>query len=129
MIGWLVSRKMTQTQKGDPMEFVTFEDLTGIYETTFFPATYRRFYPTLSGGRPYLLRGRVEEEFGAVTLNVRHVDRLDIRRAAAILKADSSSGGSHDFQTHQANQVGGRLPSSEEKPPRASGKFPASTLY
>jgi error-prone DNA polymerase len=117
MIGWLVSRKMTQTQKGDPMEFVTFEDLTGIYETTFFPATYRRFYPTLSGGRPYLLRGRVEEEFGAVTLNVRHVDRLDMRPRAAMLKSDSSLGDAGGVKANQPRSLGGRFSPADEKSP------------
>ena len=89
MSGRLVSEKMTQTKKGDPMEFVTFEDLTGIYETTFFPDTYRKFFQLLAGGRPYLLRGRVEEEFGTVMLNVRHVERLDTRPRAAIFEVDS----------------------------------------
>jgi len=129
MIGWLVSQKMTQTKKGDPMEFVTFEDLTGIYETTFFPDTYRRFYRILGGGRPYLLRGKVEEEFGTVMLNVRHVDRLDMRQRAAIFKSDSSLGSAGGVKANQARSFGGRLPSSREKPPRAGGKFHASTLY
>jgi error-prone DNA polymerase len=89
MAGILVSEKMTQTKKGDLMEFVTFEDLTGIYETTFFPGAYRRYYQLLEGGRPFLLQGRVEEEFGAFTLNVARVERLDMRRGAAIFELDS----------------------------------------
>jgi error-prone DNA polymerase len=106
MIGRLVSAKMTQTKKGEPMEFITFEDLTAIYETTFFPGVYRRFYQLLAAGRPYLLRGRVEEEFGTVTLNVQHIERLDMRRAAAILKSDSFSGAPHGFQANHARPVG-----------------------
>jgi error-prone DNA polymerase len=128
MIGRLVSEKMTQTKKGDPMEFVTFEDLTGIYETTFFPDTYRKFFQLLAGGRSYLLRGRVEEEFGTVTLNVRHVDRLDMRQRSALFKSDSSLGGTHGVKANQTRSFGGRLSSSNEKPPRAGGKFHASTL-
>ncbi|MGH7768781.1 MAG: DNA polymerase III subunit alpha [Candidatus Binatia bacterium] len=110
MTGWLVSAKMTQTKKGDPMEFVTFEDLSTIYETTLFPDTYRKFYQLLAAGRPYLLRGRVEEEFGVATLNVRdveHLERLDMRRGPAIFKSDSSFGGTHGFKGHQARPVGG----------------------
>ncbi|HDQ00080.1 MAG TPA: DNA polymerase III subunit alpha [bacterium] len=69
-IGWLVTRKMTRTKKNELMEFISFEDTTAIYETIFFPETYRKFCYMLSLSRPYVLKGRVEEEFGAVTLNV-----------------------------------------------------------
>ena len=68
--GWLVAGKVVHTKHGDPMEFLTFEDETGIVETTFFPAVYHRFCHMLDGGRPYLLTGRVEQDWGAVTLTV-----------------------------------------------------------
>ena len=71
--GWLVTGKVVHTKRGDPMEFVTFDDETGLVETTFFPAAYHRFCHCLDYGRPYLLRGRVEQDWGAVTLNVAQV--------------------------------------------------------
>jgi error-prone DNA polymerase len=107
MIGVLVTEKMTQTKNGDPMEFVTFEDLSGIYETTFFPDAYRKFYALLAGGRSYLLRGRVEEEFGTVMLNVSGIERLDMRGRAAILESASSVGGAHALETAQTKSLGG----------------------
>jgi len=55
---------------GDLMGFLTFEDETGIVETTFFPEIHRRFCHTINRGRPYILGGRVEEGWGAVTLTV-----------------------------------------------------------
>jgi DNA polymerase III alpha subunit len=58
------------------MEFLTFEDETGIVETTFFPAVYHRFCHMLDRGRPYLLTGRVEQDWGAVTLTVDRVAPL-----------------------------------------------------
>jgi len=58
------------TKKGDPMKFVTFEDETGVVETTFFPAAYNRFCHILDYGRPFLLEGKVEENWGATTLTV-----------------------------------------------------------
>jgi error-prone DNA polymerase len=70
-IGWLVTGKIVETRAGEPMEFLSFEDTTAIYETTFFPDAYARFCPLLTRCRPFVLRGRVEEEFGAVTLTVR----------------------------------------------------------
>ncbi|MFC1859739.1 DNA polymerase III subunit alpha, partial [Thermodesulfobacteriota bacterium] len=34
MAGWLITGKVVRTKHGDPMEFLTFEDETGIVETT-----------------------------------------------------------------------------------------------
>ena len=68
--GWLITGKVVETKKGEPMEFLTFEDETGLLETTFFPEAYRRFCHLLDRERPYLLSGKVEEDWGAVTLTV-----------------------------------------------------------
>jgi error-prone DNA polymerase len=76
-IGWLVTGKVVTTRDDEPMEFVSFEDTTAIYETTFFPEAYARFCGMLTGARPYVLRGRVEEDFGAVTLTVDGAAFLD----------------------------------------------------
>lgn len=75
-IGWLVTRKMTRTKNDEMMEFISFEDTTAIYEAIFFPKTYQRFCYMLSHSQPYILRGTVEEEFGAVTLNISQVKFL-----------------------------------------------------
>jgi len=58
------------------MEFLTFEDETGIVETTFFPDAYRRFCHIIDRERPYLLFGKVEDDWGAVTLTVERVSVL-----------------------------------------------------
>jgi len=70
LAGWLITGKVVTTKHGDPMEFLTFEDETGIVETTFFPQAYHRFCHMLDRARPYLLTGKVEEDWGAVTLTV-----------------------------------------------------------
>ncbi len=70
LAGWLLTGKLIKTRKGDPMQFLTFEDESTIFETTFFPQTYRRFCQVLDWGRPYILSGKIEEDFGAVTLTV-----------------------------------------------------------
>ena len=76
-IGWLVTGKTVQTRDGDPMKFVSFEDTTGIYETVFFPKIYNRFCHMLNEMRPYLLKGKVEQDFTALTLTVHWIDFLD----------------------------------------------------
>jgi DNA polymerase-3 subunit alpha/error-prone DNA polymerase len=76
LTAWLVTGKVVHTRQGEPMEFLTFEDETGLVETTFFPETYRRTCHLLEAGRPYHLVGTVEEEWGAVTLTVEAVKPL-----------------------------------------------------
>ena len=76
LAAWLITGKTIRTKHDDPMEFLTFEDETGIVETTFFPKAYHRFCHMIDRGRPYLLSGRVEQDWGAATLTVDHVERL-----------------------------------------------------
>ncbi len=71
--GWLITGKKVRTRRGETMEFLTFEDDTGVVESTFFPTVYKRFCHLLDWGRPYLLSGLVEENWGAVTLTVETV--------------------------------------------------------
>ena len=68
--GWLITGKTVTTKQGDPMKFLTFEDETGIIETVFFPKAYARFCHSLDYGNPYFLFGRVESDWGAITLTV-----------------------------------------------------------
>jgi error-prone DNA polymerase len=76
LAAWLVTGKVVHTRHGDPMEFLTFEDETGVVETTFFPEPYRRFCHMIDRNRPYLLAGKVEENWGAVTLTVDWVQAI-----------------------------------------------------
>jgi DNA polymerase-3 subunit alpha/error-prone DNA polymerase len=76
MAGWLITGKVVVTKHGDPMEFLTFEDETGIVESTFFPQAYRRFCHMIDRNRPYLLTGKVEADWGALTLTVNKVERI-----------------------------------------------------
>ncbi len=75
-IGLLLTGKIVSTKRGEAMEFLTFEDATAIIETTFFPEVYRRYAHLLSAQKAYLLRGLVEEDFGALTLTVEKVKLL-----------------------------------------------------
>jgi DNA polymerase-3 subunit alpha/error-prone DNA polymerase len=75
--GFLVTGKVVSTVQGDPMEFITFEDETGLLECTFFPETYRRFCHMLDHQRPYFIEGKVEEDYGAFTITVDAVSRIE----------------------------------------------------
>jgi DNA polymerase-3 subunit alpha/error-prone DNA polymerase len=76
LAGWLITGKVITTKHGDPMEFLTFEDETGMVETTFFPATYHRFCHMIDRQRPYLLSGKVDEDWGAITMTVDRVQKI-----------------------------------------------------
>ena len=77
LVGWWVTGKVVRTHQGHPMEFITFEDTSAIFDATFFPRAYARFCRKLSRLRPYVLKGRVEEDFGVATLNVEWVGFAD----------------------------------------------------
>ncbi len=86
MIGWWITNKMVYTSGDEPMAFISFEDRTALYETIFFPPAFRTYASRFSPVRPYILRGRVEEELGAVSLRVEEMEFLgggDIRRRKA----------------------------------------------
>jgi error-prone DNA polymerase len=76
LAAWSITGKEVITRNGDPMEFISFEDETAIFETTFFPKAYQRFCQILDMNRAYLLTGRVQEQHGTVSVNVEHIRRL-----------------------------------------------------
>ncbi len=91
MIGWLITEKVVQTRAGDLMEFVSFEDTTALYDATLFPETCRRYGHLLAPDCPYVLQGRVEEEFGAVTLTVLVLGRLEAVAATPVQPLPSAA--------------------------------------
>lgn len=74
--GILVTSKTVLTKTDELMQFISFEDETAIFETIFFPKTFKKYALLLSHQRPYTLKGRVESEFGVVSLNVYEIERL-----------------------------------------------------
>jgi len=78
--GLLITGKVVRTKHNEPMEFLTFEDETGQVETTFFPKAYHRFCAILDRSCPFILYGKVEEDFGAHTLTVERVEPVPKNR-------------------------------------------------
>jgi len=77
MAGMLTTAKPVHTIQDEPMEFATFDDGEGLIETVIFPAVYRSRGHVLFDQGPFVFRGKVEEEFGAVTVTITHLDRLE----------------------------------------------------
>lgn len=83
MLGWPITGKPVRTESGEPMEFLSFEDQTALYDVTVFPAVYRRVCHRLGEHQGYVLRGIVEEAFGAVTLTLQDLHALGARERRA----------------------------------------------
>jgi error-prone DNA polymerase len=71
--GIMITAKTVRTRDERLMQFISFEDETAIFETVFFPEQYKRFARMLFSHRPYVLTGRVTEEFGVTSLTVSSV--------------------------------------------------------
>jgi DNA-directed DNA polymerase III PolC len=78
--GMLTTAKPVHTASDEPMEFATFDDGYGLIEAVLFPQVYRERGHVLFDQGPFIFRGKVEEEFGAVTLTITHLERLDRAR-------------------------------------------------
>ena len=86
--GMLTAAKPVHARTDEPMEFATFDDGYGLIETVLFPDIYRERGHVLFDQGPFIFRGKVEEEFGAVTLTVTHLNRLE--RASRAIGSRSS---------------------------------------
>jgi error-prone DNA polymerase len=83
LAGMLTTAKPVHTVTDEPMEFATFDDGDGLVEAVLFPEIYRTRGHVLFDQGPFLIRGKVEEEFGAVTVTVTHLERVDRTPARA----------------------------------------------
>jgi DNA polymerase-3 subunit alpha/error-prone DNA polymerase len=77
-------------ERGGPsagtMEFVTLEDEFGLVECTLFPKVYDRFSMVIRGYGPYIAEGTVEDQLGAVTLNVESIRPAGVDGAASSIQ-------------------------------------------
>jgi DNA polymerase III alpha subunit len=76
LVGWPITAKPVLTCLEEPMEFVSFEDETALYETVLFPTSFQRYHHLLYEDRPLLIKGRVECDHGAVVLNVFEIAKI-----------------------------------------------------
>ena len=102
--GMLTTAKPVHTLQDEPMEFATFDDGNGLIETVLFPDVYRDRGHVLFDQGPFIFRGKVEEEFGAVTVTVTHLDRLE----RMLAKVTARTSGRPPGRTGRAASPGGR---------------------
>lgn len=75
VLGWCITSKTVSTKFGESMDFVTFEDETGVMETVFFPDIYRKFASMLERHAAFVVSGKVTEEYGVAVLEVNNIKR------------------------------------------------------
>jgi len=91
--GILAARRTVPTKEGRSMEFVTLEDETGLVECTLFPDVYARHRGVVHSLGPYVAEGRIEEQYGAPTLNVSRITLVPtITPRVAAMRADDTNG-------------------------------------
>lgn len=84
LAGWPVAGKVVPTERGDLMEFVSFEDKTALYEAVIFPDVWQRIAPLLVQPRALRVYGRVENDHGATLVRVRHAEPLLTRSGGSL---------------------------------------------
>jgi DNA-directed DNA polymerase III PolC len=70
LAGMLDALRITETDRGDSMEFLTLEDEHGVFEVTMFPDAFRRFSAEVRTWGPYLVEGKVEDQHGSLTITL-----------------------------------------------------------
>lgn len=77
LAGVYITRKEIRTiETRDPMEFVTLEDETDIYEGVLFPNAFRKYGDLLLWETLLILRGKVEQSFGVITVTIEKLGSL-----------------------------------------------------
>jgi len=79
--GVWITAKTVETKHGDSMQFVSWEDETALFESVLFPKVYKKFRAVLDPMEPYLIYGKVMDDLGAISLDVREIRRIRVPRA------------------------------------------------
>jgi len=74
MVGWMVTNRRVYTVKGEYMKFLTLEDFDGIYEAVMFPKAYQKFGNLVITRGPYIISGKINNEYGYQTIIVDEVE-------------------------------------------------------
>jgi DNA polymerase-3 subunit alpha len=90
MLGYLITTKQVRTVKNDMMYFGTFIDVNGDWLDTVHFAGVNRYYP-LGGKGFYKMSGKVVEDFGVYTLEVRVCKKVGIKERSAVANSLSQT--------------------------------------
>ena len=89
--GMLEARRLTRTQAGREMLFLTLDDEYGLFESTVFPAAARELPRTFDAYGPYLITGKVERQYDSIGIAAERVV-VFAREDTAKSQADTDTG-------------------------------------
>ncbi len=75
LLAWPITAKPVLTSSEEPMEFVSFEDETAIFEAVLFPDAFKRFRHLLFEEAPLWVEGLVEKDRGALSLTIESIKK------------------------------------------------------
>ena len=58
------------------MQLLSCEDLTGTYEAVLFPKAYRKYSCLIRSRGPYIITGKVEDDFGHTLVTVEKLSMI-----------------------------------------------------
>lgn len=76
LVGWPIASKEVTAKTGEPMEFWAFEDEVDVFHCVLFPKAYEKFCRVLVSAVPVVIAGIVQQEYGALTVNIGSVKTL-----------------------------------------------------
>lgn len=77
LAGVCLTTKTVKTRQGEPMEFLTFEDHTDVFECILFPDQYKVFNDLVRWEKLFLIQGKVEEAWGVYTVTIEDLTSLN----------------------------------------------------
>ena len=76
LIGLCITHKESITRTSEPMQFLTLEDETDIYECVLFPKAFKEFGDLLQWEKLFIIRGIVKESFGVCSIMIEKMASL-----------------------------------------------------
>jgi len=86
MLGIRISAKRVPGKDGNVMEFVSFLDLHGGFETFLPSKAHSRLAPLLHRSSIFYVTGRIRDDFGAFTLNIDGLEPVRLKTDPAALE-------------------------------------------
>tara|TARA_Y100001970_G_scaffold153717_1_gene188198 strand:+ start:1013 stop:4006 length:2994 start_codon:yes stop_codon:yes gene_type:complete len=76
LLGMYITKKEIMTRNSQPMEFLTLEDETDIYECVLFPKVFQEFGDLFQWESSFIIRGIIEKSFGVCIVKIEKVASL-----------------------------------------------------
>jgi DNA polymerase-3 subunit alpha len=93
-VGLAAAGRATRAGSGKLMGFMSLSDEDGLFEVTLFPEVWRRSRRMLGEGGlgPFVVEGRVESQYGALSVTAERLDILTQRHGATEKNLDGRDG-------------------------------------